>query len=526
MSLRLGLALYVLGLVGVMAAAALEPAPGYMDADYYLGGGIRLAQGHGFSEAILWNYLDDPSGLPHPSHGYWMPLPSILAASGMALSGRADFSGGRTGFILLAGLTPMMTAYLAHRLTGRRQDAILAGLLVVAPGFYLPYLATTDTFGMYMLLGTGVLLAGGRARSSDSSGGIACLVVGMLIGLMHLSRVDGLIWLAAGLLAGLQIQPGPIPGRRRVWIDWRACLLIGLGYVLVIAPWILRNLNVFGSALGAGGSKGLWLAYSYDELYSYPAAPLTFQRWLTTGVQPMLTARWNALSNNLQSLAAVQGQIFMLPLSLIGLWDLRRNRMVQAGGVMWLLTFGLMTLVFPYQGGRGGYFHSGAALQPLLWAAAPAGLWKTVDWIGQRRGWQKTEQAKRVLAGFVVGFAVFVMLLVSIPKLIGTGWGNTSAQYARVEAALPGWGAAPDDIVMVNDPPAYFVVSGRPAIVIPFGDPRTALAAAHRSGARYLLLEYNQLSGADDLYAKPGDRPGLRYLGQVEKHQIYRVEGN
>ena len=81
MTWRRSLLLAVLGLAVALFVAAFQPAPGYMDADYYYAGGRQLATGHGFSESYLWNYLDDPTGLPHPSNAYWMPLASLLAAA-------------------------------------------------------------------------------------------------------------------------------------------------------------------------------------------------------------------------------------------------------------------------------------------------------------------------------------------------------------------------------------------------------------------------------------------------------------
>jgi hypothetical protein len=44
----------------------LQPVPGYMDAEYYYAGAIRLHEGYGFTQPFLWNYLDEPAGLPHP----------------------------------------------------------------------------------------------------------------------------------------------------------------------------------------------------------------------------------------------------------------------------------------------------------------------------------------------------------------------------------------------------------------------------------------------------------------------------
>ena len=64
------LLLFILGFGVVIALAALQTTPGYMDSDYYYAGGLQLARGEGFWEKFIWNFLDDPGELPHPSHGY------------------------------------------------------------------------------------------------------------------------------------------------------------------------------------------------------------------------------------------------------------------------------------------------------------------------------------------------------------------------------------------------------------------------------------------------------------------------
>jgi hypothetical protein len=90
----------------------------------------------------------------------------------------------------------------------------------------------------------------------------------------------------------------------------------------------------------------------------------------------------------------------------------------------------------------------------------------------------------------------------------------------RAEAALQALGAQPGETVLVNNAPGYFIASGRPAISIPYGGLSTTLAAAGRYGARYLLLEMNQV---EDLYQNPEGRPGLQYLGSVEDTHIFRI---
>ena len=131
----------------------IQTVPGYMDAEYYYAGGLQLANGAGFNEPFLWNYLDNPVGLPHSSHTYWMPLPSLIAAAGMLLTGSRTFLSARLIFILLAACIPLVTALLAEALGQDKTNAMLAGLLAAFPGFYVVYSSNTETFTLYMLLG-------------------------------------------------------------------------------------------------------------------------------------------------------------------------------------------------------------------------------------------------------------------------------------------------------------------------------------------------------------------------------------
>jgi hypothetical protein len=131
-------------------------------------------------------------------------------------------------------------------------------------------------------------------------------------------------------------------------------------------------MSVFGTPLAPGGSRALWLT-NYDELYAYPVDQLKFSRWWRSGIKVILQDRFWALAQNLQTALAVQGSIVLLPLIVWGAWHHRRDFRVQMGLLAWLLTFVIMTVVFPFAGARGGFFHSGAALQPLFWALAPAG---------------------------------------------------------------------------------------------------------------------------------------------------------
>ena len=327
MTWRHYLLLAVLGLAVATLVAAFQPAPGYMDADSYYAGGRQLATGHGFTEPYLWNYLDNPTGLPHPSNAYWMPLASLLAAAGAVLFGPGSWCAARVGFLAVAAALPPLTAALAWSFTSRRDLALTSGLLAVFPAFYLPFLPVTDTFGLYMLFGALFFLLANRQSLLTRS-----LLLGLLAGLMHLTRADGLLWLLMAMVAVLFVLPKP--PQRRTLFTFYAFLITLLGYLLVMAPWFIRNISVFGTPLAPGGAKMLWLT-SYDQLFAYPASRLTFTAWWQSGFAAILGARLWSLGLNLANTLSVQGEVFLLPLIALGLWHLRKYRLVQLAVLAW-----------------------------------------------------------------------------------------------------------------------------------------------------------------------------------------------
>ena len=519
MTWRHYLLLAVLGLAVATLVAAFQPAPGYMDADSYYAGGRQLATGHGFTEPYLWNYLDNPTGLPHPSNAYWMPLASLLAAAGAVLFGPGSWCAARVGFLAVAAALPPLTAALAWSFTSRRDLALTSGLLAVFPAFYLPFLPVTDTFGLYMLFGALFFLLANRQSLLTRS-----LLLGLLAGLMHLTRADGLLWLLMAMVAVLFVLPKP--PQRRTLFTFYAFLITLLGYLLVMAPWFIRNISVFGTPLAPGGAKMLWLT-SYDQLFAYPASRLTFTAWWQSGFAAILGARLWSLGLNLANTLSVQGEVFLLPLIGLGFWYLRKNRCVQLAGLAWLLTLAAMTLAFPFAGARGGFFHSGAALQPVWWALAPLGLERVVEWGKRKRGWNAA-QAGIVFRSALVGLAVLLTAVIVYGRVMGGNggqvWGQENAAYGQIEKYLASKGAKAGGIVIVANPPGYYLASGNPAIAVPDGDVNTLLKVARRYNAPYLILEKGSVpAGLLPVYENPQGQTDLIYLGEVENARIFFI---
>lgn len=537
--------LFLLGLAVPLVFAQFQSLPGYMDADYYFGGGLQLVNGHGFNEPYLWNYLAEPQSVPTPSHAYWLPLASIVAALSMWLTGESTFAAARLGFILLAALVPPLTSLLAFRVTANRASSLLSGLLACFPIFYAPFLPVTDNYAIYMLLGISFflllssLLPSDRGLHSATTQTenhrsnyhllITFLLFGVVSALAALARSDGLLWLGLSIFVAIWFASTQVnteyeirniqqvsPFSRLLLSAF--CILIG--FLLLASPWYARNLHVFGSLMAPGGSRALWLT-SYNDTFAFPVSQLTMQSWLASGWDAILQARLEALRINLLNAFGAQGGVFLFPFILVGLWAFRRDIRVRFAALAWILLLVAMTIVFPFAGPRGAFFHSGAALQPMWWVLAPVGLEISVAAI-RRRGWLD-DHAFVIFRGALVGVSVLMTVVVFVIRIL-PGWEREDGHYAKVEAFLVEHGAPSDAIVIARNPPGYHIVTGRVAIAIPTNGIPSVLAVAAHYDAHYLILEPEGASGQlRELYNNPFHSPAIIYLGETDGIRVYEI---
>jgi hypothetical protein len=506
-------------LVPLLIAWIWVVAPGYTDAEYYMATAQRLASGHGLSEPFVWNYLAGVRTIPHASHLYWMPLTTFVAAIPMAIAG-PSFRIAQLPFILVALSLPLLSAWMTLRLGGGRRQALFAGILASLPGFYLPFLLTTDAFGLYSLLGTAILLS--LAHAVEHGQLRWSLAAGAAIGLAHLTRADGLVFALPALwsLRGIKGKRG------------RHAVAMIAGYSLVAVPWMIRMVQATGSLLPPGAGRTLWLP-DYDSLFSYPSSALTPAALLAKGAGVLVKDRLNALLTNLGALFLVNGLVFLGPFMLWGGWRLRRKPLVQMAALFMLGLLAVMSFVFPFPGVRGGFFHSSSALMPTLWALASFGLYDAVQRLAAWRGWERARAVRMFTAGAVaislVATAFLFWVRLVVPAANGQGWGRTLQSYRELDGRLVelGKGVGP---VAVNDPPGYWLASGQQAVVVPNGGPASLLSVVGDFGVGWVLLDANRPAGLADLFANPQSIDGLSYvetvslpkLGQV---RLYRTDG-
>jgi hypothetical protein len=233
-------------------------------------------------------------------------------------------------------------------------------------------------------------------------------------------------------------------------------------FLLVLAPWLARDLAVFGAPFPSAGGHTLWIT-DYNEQFSIsrdPSPATYFAAGIGTVVGSKL-ASWGELAGRV---AVLMGGFFILPFGW-GLWAERRRRELAPFLVYFLVVFVVMGLVFTFHAPKGAFYHSAAAWLPFAFPLAVASLPGLADAVG--RWWpflRRPATHRFLLVAGLVGAGV--LSLVGSAALLSQ-WNAAHARLALAASFLRDQGATADR-VLAYDPAALHFLTGNPGVAPPF----------------------------------------------------------
>lgn len=487
--MRIPLLLYGLALGVRLVLIWHFPDPAYPDSFYYVDVARALYAGQGFNIDVIWIFPEvggsipaDPT-LPIPSNAHWMPLASLVQLPFMALLGPTAVASALP-FALIGSIAAPLTWAIARDARARPIVAIGAGMLVAVPVLSLSYMAQPDNFSLYQPLVISALWAGARGLRGSPR---AFVLAGLLAGLATLSRNDGLLVLGA---LGLAFA----------WDRWRAwrgretapaipvpALIACAGlFVLVMAPWWLRQLAVFGSISPSSASGKVFFIRDIAEWNSI-TTPATLDHLTGMGAGPLLATRLGGLVAALMIYTTLIAGFVLAPFMIIGAWARRRSLDFGPFFLYAGLLFAFSTIVSAVHVPGGTFIHSAVALAPHSYILALEGIAVAVAWAAsRRRAWDVTV-ATRAFTGAAIVFAMGAAIAGTL--FVHGVWSSSRDRFLAVAAALERAGATTDDRIMSIDASGTKYWTGRGGVVLVNDPLETVEAVARAYRIRWLVLD-------------------------------------
>jgi Dolichyl-phosphate-mannose-protein mannosyltransferase len=494
---RIPMALYGLALVVRAMLFALHPDAAYPDSYYYVDVARALQAGHGFHIDFIYSFLDVggriPShpGLPIPSNAFWMPLASIVQLPTMWLLGPSPLAS-VIPFALIGSLAAPLTWLIAREIGCRPRIALAAGIGVAIPAAASIFMAQPDNFSLFQVLGTAALWLTARGlRGHRASFALA----GLMVGLATLSRNDGLLLGAAvGLSFGWdRWRAWHSKGARSPAIPWRYAFACFGFFLLVMSPWYLRQLAVFGTLSPSTATGQTLFLRNYDDINSV-TSDTSLASFLGQGIGPLVTSRMLGLASAIQIYSVIACSAVLAPFVVVGAWARRRSIDFGPFFLYAGLLFAASALLFPLYGPHGTFIHSAVALVPFSFIAGMEGVVIVVTWIARhRRGWEE-ERASRLFLVAAVG--TVILSAGAFAVLVNKSWDSDREALIAAGQAIEAAGARSSDLVLSADPAGIEYFTGRGGVVTPVDSLEVIHRVAAAYGVRWLVLQRTQIVAA------------------------------
>lgn len=488
--MRTPVALFVLALAARLVVIALFADPGYPDSYYYVDVARAIADGRGLQVDFVWIFAEVGGTipavptLPIPSNAHWMPLASFIQVPFIWLLGPTALASALP-FALIGSLAAPLAWAIGRDAGLRPLVAVGAGVLTAFPALSLVFMAQPDNFSLYQPLVAGALWMGVRGLKGHPR---AFALGGLLVGLATLSRNDGLL---VGATLGLAF----LYDRWRAWRSggsrlpaipiWAAVACFGL-FLVVMAPWWIRQLDVFGQLSPSTASGKVLYIRSIEEWNSI-TTPATLGHLLGQGIGPLLLSRIGGFVAAIGIFTTLVAGGILLPFMLIGGWAKRRS--VDFGPFLTYtaILFAFSAIVSAVHVPGGTFIHSAVALAPHAYLLTIEGIAIAVAWIAARRPRWNRETATRIFATAAIGFAV--VSAVGTALAVQGRWRQDGIERRAVAAALDLAGAAPDARLMSIDAAGYRYHTGRGGVVTPNDPIETIEEVARAYRIEWLVIE-------------------------------------
>ena len=489
-AVRILFALYSFALAARAVLFAVHPDAAYPDSFYYVDVARALQAGHGGNIDFIWACVDVGGRipaqpiLPIASNAHWMPLASLVQLPTMWLLGPTPLASALP-FLLIGALAAPMTWLLAREVGAGDRIALAAAIAVSVPAAAAIYMSQPDNFSLFQPLGTAALWLTARGLKGDRR---SFALAGLMVGLATLARNDGVLLGAAVGLAFLwdRWRAWRSNGGRMPAIPWRyAFACFGL-FLVVMAPWYLRQLAVFGSLSPSSSSGRILLIQNYEQMNSV-TSDTSLSGFLGQGIEPLLASRILGFVSAIQVFFVIACSAVLAPFVVVGAWARRRSIDFGPFFLYAGLLFGAAGLVFAVHVPYGTFLHSAVALVPISYILELEGVVIVATWVARRRrGWTEDRAARLFL---IAAVGTVLLNAGAFGFLAARSWNQERDMRLDASAALDRTGAPKTDLLLSADPGGFEYFTGHGGVVTPNDSLAVIREVAADYGTRWLIVE-------------------------------------
>jgi hypothetical protein len=227
--------------------------PGHADPAFFYGVAQNIRAGRGASINYVWHFLVPAPQLHHYAFDYWLPGPAWMMTIGMWL--RPGLPGAIDVGICMTVLLAVAVYALTRELSGSSWAPALAAVVVIVQPGVSRFAMQTESAVYLAGFGVAAIAAAVYARRLVG----LWVLAGVLTALAAMSRSEGLILTA---MVGLAALAWTAHSR---WFIRLGLLL--LGYLPVIAPFVIANLRHFGTLFPPASSSFPFMT-TYEQLFA------------------------------------------------------------------------------------------------------------------------------------------------------------------------------------------------------------------------------------------------------------------
>ena len=256
-----------------------------------------------------------------------------------------------------------------------------------------------------------------------------------------------------------------------------------------MAPWIIRQVTVFGSISPSTGSGKVLFIRSIEEWNSI-STPANAEWLFGQGLGPLLLSRVGGLVAAIGIFATLAcGVVLVVPLA-IGAWSRRRSVWFGPWFVYGTILFTFSGLISAVHVPGGTFIHSAVALVPHAFILILEGVGLAVGWVSARRRAWNRETATRVFTSVTVGAGALLAIVVVLG--VHGSWSQKRADRTEIAEALAVV-ADPGARVMSIDASGMKYASGFGGVVSPNDPLATILDVAIAYRTEWLVLERDSI---------------------------------